>query len=49
MPAFLMGIGDVNNHQPAMTASLFQRFCRTFKTLLDETGAPKPMLESPPS
>jgi hypothetical protein len=27
MAAFLTGIGDVNNHQPAMTASLLQRFC----------------------
>jgi hypothetical protein len=40
MAAFLMGIGDVNNHQPAMTASLFQRFCRTFNTLLAQADFP---------
>jgi hypothetical protein len=32
---FLTGIGDVEHHQPAMTASLFQRFCKTFITLLN--------------
>jgi hypothetical protein len=28
------GIGDVEHHQPAMTASRLQRFCRTLNTLL---------------
>src|SRR3546814_17777129 len=26
-------LGDVEHHQPAMTASLLQRFCRTSRTL----------------
>jgi hypothetical protein len=34
MAGFLTGIGDVEHHQPAMTASRLQRFCRTFNTLL---------------
>jgi hypothetical protein len=34
MAGFLTGIGDVEHHQPAMTASSLQRFCRTFNTLL---------------
>ncbi|MES0139629.1 hypothetical protein NKJ88_32655, partial [Mesorhizobium sp. M0016] len=32
MVAFLPGIGDVEHHQPAMTA-LSQRICRTLSTL----------------
>jgi hypothetical protein len=34
MAGFLTGIDDVEHHQPAMTASSLQRFCRTFNTLL---------------
>ena len=34
MAGFLTGIGDVEHHEPAMTASRLQRFCRTFNTLL---------------
>src|SRR3546814_2861568 len=28
-------LGDVEHHQPAMTASLLKRFCRTSRTLPD--------------
>jgi transposase len=34
MAGILTGIGEVEHHQPAMTASRLQRFCRTLNTLL---------------
>jgi purine-nucleoside phosphorylase len=41
MAGALTGIGDVEHHQPAMTASRLQRFCRTFNTLLYADASPQ--------